>query len=388
MKRAPAIAALALAGAIVQHAQAGSVVPAPGVSQHRIVVGSLLDLSGPLAPEGTAIRNGLTMAFDEINRHGGIGGRKLVLDAMDTSYDPAKARAGADALIAQGVFAVMCSNGTPAVSASMPVLLSHGILHLFPFTAADSTYIPSQALEFTLDQPVKTQIRLGLDALLPAHRDPKVGVLARDDKFGQGALEGANAALAARGKRIAETARFSPGTRDFTSALQKLRRAGSDIVVIGAVAQETFAILKQAHLRGWYPAFLCPQACYAPEVATLGGRTLSGLYAPATTPIPYPDAADAALRNWVRGYEARFATVASAQALRAYIDARLFADALARSGPHPTQRYFAHVLENMPPWRDPDFGGLPIDFAPKDHLGLHDSYLAQIRAGRWVLLDR
>ncbi len=72
-----------------------AVVPAPGVHPHSVTVGSVLDLTGPLAAEGIAIRNGLTLAFDEINAHGGVGGRKLRLVAKDSAYDPDKARAAA-----------------------------------------------------------------------------------------------------------------------------------------------------------------------------------------------------------------------------------------------------------------------------------------------------
>ena len=362
-------------------------MPAPGVDPRRIVVGSLLDLSGPLAGEGAAIRNGLTMGFGETNTQGGVGGRKIELDIADTGYDPARAKAEAEKMIGR-VFAVMCSNGTPPVSASLPVLVNHGVLHLFPFTAADETYAPAQPLEFSLDQPVDAQIREGLSALLAMRGDQTVGVLARDDAFGHAAVEGAETALAARKTRIAETAFFTPGSRDFAGALKRLRRAGVRLVVIGGVGQDATAAMKQAHLRGWYPAFLCPQACYDPDFATLGGRAVFGLYAVATTPIPYADAPDPALRDWVRDYEARFATVASIQAYRAYLDARLFAEALSRSGPHPTQRYFARVLENMKPWRDPKYDGLAVDFSARDHLGLHASDLAQIRGGRWVLLDQ
>jgi branched-chain amino acid transport system substrate-binding protein len=387
LKRACAIFAIAFAGAAIDGARAASVVPAPGVGPHTIAVASLLDLSGPLAAEGAAIRNGLTMAFGEINAQGGVGGRTIAFDAEDTGYDPAKARAEAEKLAGR-VFAVMCSNGTPPVSASMPVLLNRGVLHLFPFSAADRTYVPAQPLEFTLEQPVTAQVREGLDALIAERGELKVGVLARDDSFGHEALAGAEAALASRGGRIAASALFAPGAREFSAELKSLRRAGAQLVVIGGVAQDAIEALKQAHLRGWYPAFLCPQTCYNPDVVTLGGHAVTGLYAVAATPIPYPDGPDAALRDWVRSYEARFATVASARALRAYLDGRLFAEALSRAGPHPTQRHFARVLEDMPPWRDPKFGGLAIDFTPRDHLGLHTSYLAQIRSGHWVLLNR
>ncbi len=70
--------------------------------------------------------------------------------------------------------------------------------------------------------------------------------------------------------------------------------------MLGAVPQESFRALAQAHRLRWYPAFLCPTACYVPEAATLGGRAVEGLYSVATTPIPYPTTRNARLRDWVR----------------------------------------------------------------------------------------
>ncbi|HEV2561981.1 MAG TPA: ABC transporter substrate-binding protein [Rhizomicrobium sp.] len=384
--RAVGAAIVAFICTLIFSPPASAIVPASGVHPREIVVGSLLDLSGPLSQEGIAIRNGLTMAFAEINKKGGINGRRITLAVEDTAYDPARAREAASALLAKRVFAILCSNGTPPVTATMPMVLAQGILHLFPFTSPDDTYVASQPLEFAIALPVAQQIRTGLNAILDMRGALKVGILYRGDAFGRAALAGTEDALAARHLQITAAESYAPGARDFAHELLQLRRAGAELVVIGAVAQETFAALKQAHARGWYPVFLCPEACYVPEVATLGGRAVSGLYAVATTPIPYPDAKDAALRDWVRNYESQFATVASAQAFRAYLDARLFAEALRRSGPNPTQRHFARVLEAMPAWRDPQFGGVPVNYSADDHLGLQSGFLAQIRDGRWISL--
>ena len=42
-----------------------------GVSKDEIVVGTIQDLSGPLAALGTHFRNSLQMRFDEVNAEGG-----------------------------------------------------------------------------------------------------------------------------------------------------------------------------------------------------------------------------------------------------------------------------------------------------------------------------
>ena len=64
-----------------------------------LVIGSLLDLSGPIASLGTHFRNGTQMRFDEEKARGGIHGRKLKLLIEDTAYDSRKALLAAQKLI-------------------------------------------------------------------------------------------------------------------------------------------------------------------------------------------------------------------------------------------------------------------------------------------------
>ena len=62
-----------------------------GVSKNEIVVGSIQDLSGPIAILGKLIQNGMILRVEQINAAGGINGRKLRLVVEDSGYDPKKA---------------------------------------------------------------------------------------------------------------------------------------------------------------------------------------------------------------------------------------------------------------------------------------------------------
>ncbi len=59
-----------------------------GVSKDEIVIGTIQDLSGPLAGFGKQARSGMQLAVAEINEQGGINGRKLKLLVEDNGYDP------------------------------------------------------------------------------------------------------------------------------------------------------------------------------------------------------------------------------------------------------------------------------------------------------------
>ena len=364
----------------------GAAAPAVDTTPAKVVIGTHVDLSGPLAQLGAAVRNGLTLAFDEINAQGGINGRKVRLIVADNGYNPRKAATIVNKFLRDGVFAVLCPVGTPPVAKTMPLVLNSGILHLFPVASVDETYVPMQPLAFAVDLPAAQQIAVGLRAILAERGALKVGVLSRSDTLGDAALKGATDELAAGGAHPAGVERFAPGEQNFSAALSSLRASGAELVVLGSVPQEAIAAMQQAAAENWFPVFLCDQACYVPELPPLGGRAVAGLYTVATTPIPYPDDKDAKLRAWVRRYEQRFGTVASAQAFRAYLDARLFAEALRRAGPDPSQRHVARMLEQMSPWKDPEYGGIPIVFTPRDHVGFRTGFLAQIRNGRWTLV--
>ena len=62
-----------------------------GVAKTEITLGTIQDLSGPLAGYGKQARNGMQLRIDEINEQGGIHGRKLVLKVEDSGYDPKRA---------------------------------------------------------------------------------------------------------------------------------------------------------------------------------------------------------------------------------------------------------------------------------------------------------
>ena len=95
---------------------------------------------------------------------------------------------------------------------------------------------------------------------------------------------------------------------------------------------------------------------------------------------------DPLLAEWARNFEAKFDTIASAQALSAYRNARLFVAVLARVGRTPTQANFRHALETLGPWTDPLIDMPPIIFSAENHQGLHDVFLAQVQGGRWVIV--
>ncbi|MBU2288337.1 MAG: ABC transporter substrate-binding protein, partial [Gammaproteobacteria bacterium] len=84
--------------------------PVPGVDAKRIVLGSVLPLSGPQAATGERIRQALLQRMAQVNAAGGVFGRQLELVAVDAGPDPASASEAAVGLVhSHRVFALVAS---------------------------------------------------------------------------------------------------------------------------------------------------------------------------------------------------------------------------------------------------------------------------------------
>ena len=93
-----------------------------GVSADAIVFGQAAALNGPASALGQGMKAGIEAAFAEINKKGGVSGRKLKLISRDDGYGPDKSIAATKSLIEQDkVFAIIGPVSTPTSAATQPI---------------------------------------------------------------------------------------------------------------------------------------------------------------------------------------------------------------------------------------------------------------------------
>lgn len=81
----------------------------PGISDEAIKVGAALPMTGPLARIGEDVKQALGAYFTEINKQGGIYGRKFELVVADSHGDSSGTAEATRQLVEQGVFALVGS---------------------------------------------------------------------------------------------------------------------------------------------------------------------------------------------------------------------------------------------------------------------------------------
>lgn len=376
---------LSAASALLRPATGHAATANPGISKAHIVVGSIQDLSGPLASLGKGIRDGLLLRVEQANAAGGIHGRQLQLLIEDSGYDTKRAALAADKLVGQAhVFAVIGTLGTAPALASLPTILDSGTLHLFPITAHHGMFEPFHRLKFAAFTPYADSMRAGLREMLKRGYK-KVAILYQDDEYGLDILQGTEAALKDASLPLIERASYKRGATDFSSQMQRLKAANPDLIVLATVVRETIGAVTEARKLGYAGDFFGSPGSYIPAVAKLGGKPLDGLYNLNEIPNPYRDDPrnPKLLNDWMDTYKQRFSAEPELWGVMGWFVMDMFVKAAERAGPGLGTDSFVKALEASTFPRS--FLGTPdYSFGPAKRLGNSQSRIAQIQNGRWV----
>ena len=381
MKTSLAIAALAMAAAGPALAQQ------QGVSKTEIVIGSIQDLSGPLAGFGKQDRLGMMLRVDEINEQGGINGRKVRLIVEDHGYDPKKAVLAAQKLVNQDkIFIMVAHIGTAQNLAAMPVQFEKNVINFFPVTAAREMYEPFNRLKYSFAATYFDQVRVSMPKLARDKGAKKVCTIYQDDEFGLEVLRGGEAAMKTLGMEFAEKTSYKRGATDFSSQVARMKAANCDFVLLGTIIRETIGAIAESRKTGFSPTFMGTSASYTDLIHKLGGKAMDGLYATMTVQNPYLDETSKQIGFWAAKYKTKFGEDPTVFSIYGYNAVDAFARAATKAGTNLTTDSFIKAMDTMV-FETDMFGSAPGTFTPTKHLGSDLSRLSQIQDGRWKVVS-
>jgi branched-chain amino acid transport system substrate-binding protein len=354
-----------------------------GVSKTEITLGSIQDLSGPIAGFGKQARLGMLLRVDEINEQGGINGRKLKIIVEDSAYDPKKAVLAAQKLVNQDkIFMMLGHIGTAQNLAAMPVQFEKNVINFFPITAAREMYEPFHKLKYSFAATYFDQMRNAVPKVAKEKGAKKICTMYQDDEFGLEVLRGAEAGLKAINMEFTEKTSYKRGATDFSSQVSKMQASGCDMIVLGTIIRETIGAIGTARKLGYNPTFLGSSASYTDLIHKLGGPAMNGLYATSTVQNPYLDDASPAISFWAKKYKTKFNEDPTVFSVYGYNIVDTFAVAAGKAGANLSTESFIKAMDTMK--IPPDiFGSAEATFSPTKRLGSDASRLSQITDGKW-----
>ena len=359
-----------------------------GVSKDQLLIGSILDLSGPLAGYGKELRNGMKLRIAEVNEQGGVHGRKLALKVEDNGYDPKRAVLAAQKLVNQDkVFVMVGMLGAASANAAMPTLAQKNVMNFFPMALAKDMYEPVDKLKFAFVSSYIEQMTRATPRLYKEKNATKACTLYQDDDYGQEVMKGAEIGLKSINVEFAERTTYKRGATDFSSQVARLRAANCDFVVLGTVIRETVGAIAESRKLGYNPTFLTSVGAYTDLIPRLGGKGMDGLYSTMMAQVPYEDDASQPLRFWANKYKTAYNENPTVFSTYGYVIIDRLATALQKNGPHVSTDSLAKTLESLKVPSDM-FGMPAMSWSPTSHLATSEARLSQIQNGRWkVVLD-
>jgi branched-chain amino acid transport system substrate-binding protein len=378
---------LSLIGAALALTTGAAMAQTQGVSKNELVLGSIQDLSGPIAAFGKQIRNGMMLRVDEANEQGGVNGRKIKLLVEDSKYDPRNAVLSAQKLVNQDkIFAMVGHLGTAQNMAAMPVQFQKNVINFFPVTAARQMYDPFNKLKYAFAAPYYDQMRVGVPKLAKEKGAKKVCAMYQDDEFGLEVLRGAEEGLKENGMAMAETTSFKRGATDFSSQMQKLAADKCDFVAMGTLIRETIGGIATAKRLGFNPIFLGSSGAYTDLIHKLGGPAMNGFYTMMATQHPYADDPSQNIRFWANKYQTKFSEEPTVFSVYGYQLIDGFIRAASKAGTNLTTESFIKAMDTMVIPADM-FGTAEMTFSPTKRLGSNASRMSQIQEGKWKVIS-
>lgn len=303
-------------------------------SDNAVKVGGLLEMTGGSASFGISSKNGIDLAFQEINANGGVlGGKKLELVIADTKSEASEATNGMQKLISQDkVAAVIGPNQSSAVIAASAINNGAKVLGITPMgTNPDITVDPGsgKTREYNYRacfiDPFQGTVMASF-----ASKDlgvQKAAILIDNTSdYSKGLAKFFKENFEKNGGNVVIEEAFLQKDTDFKSTLTKIKAANPDFIYIPGYYQEVGLIVKQAREiglnvpmaggDGWDSAKL-------PEIAgkeALNNTYFSSLYS--------PDDSSEVNKKFVEEYQKAYNAKPDVFAALAYDSAKLVVNAI------------------------------------------------------------
>lgn len=230
---------------------------APASSTKPVVIGVSVALSGDFSGDGKAILQGYQMWATDVNKAGGLLGRKVVLKVLDDQSVTTQTTTNYQTLI--GVDKVDLVVGPFSSLLTIPaeqVAHRYGYLLLGPAGGAPSVFAPGYA-DYAEVQPAPVAGNLinfvNYIASLPASERPKTAAYATsDDPFTQPQLAIAQPMLEKLGVKTVYTTVFPDETPDLNPEALAVINSKADIVLLGTTSVPQLQAFIQAFIQQHY----------------------------------------------------------------------------------------------------------------------------------------
>jgi branched-chain amino acid transport system substrate-binding protein len=295
----------------------------------EILVGEFGSLTGSTATFGISTRNGVDMAIDEVNKAGGILGKKIRVVVEDDQGKPEEAQTVVTKLVNKDrVVAVLGEVASSRSLAGAPICQQNRIPMISPSsTNPRVTQIGDYIFRVCFIDPFQGYVmaKFATNTL----KLKKVAIL-RDIKndYSVGLADVFVENFQKMGGSIVADESYSEGDADFSAQLTSMKSKNPEGIYVPGYYTEVGLIARQARKLGVTAPLMGGDGWDSPKLFEIGGEALNDCYYSNHYSVEDPSPA---IVKFVAEYNKRYDEIPDALAALGYDAARILVDAFRRA---------------------------------------------------------
>ncbi|MBS1159680.1 MAG: transporter permease [Proteobacteria bacterium] len=358
----------------------------PGITDTSITLGMSAPLTGPNGAYGLDMRQTIQNYFEQINKSGGINGRRLDLTALDDGYETERTIANTKTLINdKHVFALLAYYGSSPTTEAMNSVFGPARVPLVgtisgaatlrePISSnANARYMFNVRASYAdeTEAIVNQLVSLGLKS---------IAVFYQNDGFGKSGLDGVTQALKKHKLTPSAVGTVERNSLDVGKAVEPIAKANPQAVIMVTLYKPTAAFVKAMKKVGQNPMFMTLSPVGTEQLVQELGPEARGIGISQVVPYPWND-----IVPIVREYQRLPGSKAGSYSyygMEAYLMARTMVEGLRRAGKDLSREKLLTALEGL---SNTDFGGYRINYGSNTRQGSRHVELTVVGPGGKIL---
>lgn len=349
----------------------------PGISEEKIVIGTAMPNTGPLAELGQAVRNVIAAVFAETNSQGGVYNRQVELKSV-AAETRSVSRADLERLIkTEKVFALAGLLMAGVEGEIVPAVADQQVPLIGPLTLDPRVGSPLNRQIFYLLSGNAGQARALISFM---KRDPEskslaIGVVHPPSDLNASIIESVKLQAEKDGLNAPQIFEYSAGSFAASEMVERLRQANISAVFFLGSATDLGRFLTEAGKVNWFPQILLQSGSAGAGLfeapAGFEGKVFS------TFPTAPNDQKEDGLREF-RALSEKYKLTQKhlAAQVAGYVAAKILLEALKRAGKDLSREKLVEALEGFYEYQT----GLlpPITYGPNRRVGAMGAYVVLV----------
>lgn len=218
-------------------------------------IGGIGPTTGDNAIYGTAVKNGIQLAVDEINEAGGINGKQIEYKFEDDQSDSEKSVNAYNTLKDWGMQTLIGTTTSTPCTAVVEETNSDNMFQITPSATAVDSIQYKNAFRMCFSDP--NQGKASADYIADNGIAKNIAVIYNSsDTYSSGIYQKFSEEAKARKLNVVAAEAFTADSKtDFSVQIQKAKSAGAELVFLPIYYQEASLILAQAQKMGYTPKY-------------------------------------------------------------------------------------------------------------------------------------